>query len=207
MPVALVLAFVIGFGMGWGGSLIYLAAREAASPEAQPPALTPETPALPPTSAAPAPRPTSAAPALTATSAAAASTATPAAPVPPSAPQSQPMPTGHVGKPVGFAQLVNTPTGLEVMAVVTKMKGGVLVTVLAQNNGDQPVTVRSAELGPAAVAFRGEEVPTRLSRQSRRLAPGEALVYPCRVRLPNMSSGDLSFTVAGVQVSGRATGG
>lgn len=200
------LAFFLGFGMGWGGSVIYVAARQAAAPVAQPPALTPEIPALPPTSPAP-PRPTVGLPAPRPTSAAHTSTTTTAAPALPSARPAQPIPTGAAGNPVGFAQLVNTPTDLEIMAVVTKMRGGVLVTVLAQNNGAYPVTVRSAQLGPAAVAFRGVPMPTHLSRQSRHLAPGEALVYPCRVRLPDMSTGELSFTVAGVQVSGRATGG
>jgi hypothetical protein len=35
---------------------------------------------------------------------------------------------------------------------------------------------------------------------------GEALVYSCRVTLPDMNVGQLSFTVAGVPVSGPAAG-
>lgn len=43
-----------------------------------------------------------------------------------------------------------------------------------------------------------------MSARTKKLYPGEALVYPCRVRLPDMNFGELSFTVAGVPVSGQA---
>jgi hypothetical protein len=108
--------------------------------------------------------------------------------------------------PVGFAQPVVTSTGLAVTAVVTKVKGGVLLTLVAQNRGSQPVTVNTADLGPHVVTFRGSPVPVELTPQTKKLVPGEALVYSCRVRLPDMNSGEMSFTVAGMPIRGFAAG-
>jgi len=108
--------------------------------------------------------------------------------------------------PVGFAQPAVTPNGLEVTSVVTKIKGGVDLTFVAQNRGERPVAVNNADLGPGTVTFRGAPVPMEMAHLSKKLAPGEALVYSCRVKLPDMNSGDMSFTVAGVPVSGQAAG-
>jgi hypothetical protein len=108
--------------------------------------------------------------------------------------------------PVGFAQPVVTPTGLAVTAVVTKVKGGVLLTLVAQNRGSQPITVNTADLGPHVVTFRGSPVPVELTPQTKKLVPGEALVYSCRVRLPDMNAGEMSFTVAGMPIRGFAAG-
>jgi len=108
--------------------------------------------------------------------------------------------------PVGFAQPAVAPNGLEVTSVVTKIKGGVDLTFVAQNRGERPVTVNNADLGPGTVTFRGAPVPMEMGHLSKKLVPGEALVYSCRVKLPDMNSGDMSFTVAGVPVSGQAAG-
>lgn len=108
--------------------------------------------------------------------------------------------------PVGFNQPAVTPNGLEVTSVVTKIKGGVDLTFVAQNRGERPVTVNNADLGPGTVTFRGAPVPMEMGHLSKKLVPGEALVYSCRVKLPDMNSGDMSFTVAGVPVNGQAAG-
>jgi hypothetical protein len=41
---------------------------------------------------------------------------------------------------------------------------------------------------------------------TKKLVPGEALVYSCRVKLPDMNAGEMAFTVAGVPVTGQAAG-
>jgi hypothetical protein len=128
-----------------------------------------------------------------------------ATPAPPPAPATTSASSGAV-VPVGFAQPAVTPNGLEVISVVTKIKGGVDLTFVAQNRGERPVTVNNADIGPGAVTFRGAPVPMEMAHLSKKLAPGEALVYSCRVKLPDMNSGDMSFTVAGVPVSGQAAG-
>jgi hypothetical protein len=66
--------------------------------------------------------------------------------------------------------------------------------------------VNTASLGPHDVTFRGATVPTDMAAQTKRLVPGEALVYSCRVNLPDMNPGELSFTVAGIPVRGQAAG-
>jgi hypothetical protein len=146
---------------------------------------------------------------------AAAGTSTrPAAAAPPAAgtaraaPGEPGAPTTSAGAvvPVGFAQPAVTSTGLAVTAVVTKVKGGVLLTIVAQNQGSQPITVNTADLGPREVTFRGSPVPVELTPQTKKLVPGEALVYSCRVRLPDMNSGEMSFTVAGMPIRGFAAG-
>src|SRR5882757_2352234 len=126
------------------------------------------------------------------------------APAPP-APATTSASSGAV-VPVGFNQPAVTPNGLEVTSVVTKIKGGVDLTFVAQNRGERPVAVNNADLGPGTVTFRGAPVPMEMAHLSKKLAPGEALVYSCRVKLPDMNSGDMSFTVAGVPVSGQAAG-
>jgi hypothetical protein len=108
--------------------------------------------------------------------------------------------------PVGFAQPTLSAEGLEVMSVLTKIKGGVDVTLMVQNQGNAPITVDNASLGPHDVTFRGRPVPMELAPVRKKLVPGEALVYPCRVHLPDMNLGELSFTVGGVPVSGPAAG-
>jgi hypothetical protein len=131
--------------------------------------------------------------------------------VPPPAPTSAAPSTSPVGSPtpagtVGFAQPALTPTGLEVTSVFTKVKGGVSITVVAQNSSKEPITVDTNSLGPHDVAFRDLPVAVRMDRQVKKLAPGEALSYPCRVTLPDMKAGLLTFTVDGTRVSGRAQG-
>lgn len=108
--------------------------------------------------------------------------------------------------PVGFAEPAVTPGGLEVMSVLTKVKGGVTVTLVARDRGTQAVNVDTTALGPHDVTFRGEPVPMEMTSQTKRLVPGEALVYTCQVKLPDMKPGELSFTVAGIPVSGQAAG-
>jgi hypothetical protein len=108
--------------------------------------------------------------------------------------------------PVGFAQPTVSVEGLEVMSVLTKIKGGVDVTLMVQNRGNTPITVDNARLGPHDVTFRGQPVPVEMTPARKKLSPGEALVYPCRVRLPDMDVGELAFTVGGVPVSGPAAG-
>jgi hypothetical protein len=108
--------------------------------------------------------------------------------------------------PVGFAQPTVSIEGLEVMSVLTKIKGGVDVTLLVQNHGNTPITVDNTSLGPHDVTFRGQPVPMEMAPARKKLSPGEALVYPCRVHLPDMELGELSFTVGGVPVSGPAAG-
>jgi len=108
--------------------------------------------------------------------------------------------------PVGFAQPAVTPTGLAVTALITKIKGGVMLTFVAQNRGDAALTVNTAILGPGTVTFRGATVPMQMAYQTKKLVPGEALVYPCLVKLPDMNAGDMSFTVGGVPITGRAAG-
>jgi hypothetical protein len=146
---------------------------------------------------------------------AAAGTSTrPAAAAPPAAgtaraaPGEPGAPTTSAGAvvPVGFAQPVVTSTGLAVTAVVTKVKGGVVLTLVAQNRGSRPITVNTADLGPREVTFRGSPVPVQLTPETKKLVPGEALVYPCRVTLPDMNSGEMSFTVAGMPIRGFAAG-
>jgi hypothetical protein len=136
----------------------------------------------------------------------------PPTPTPHSAPPTT-SPTRAPGPPapgppqsVGFAQPAVTATGLEVVSVLTKVHGGVDVTIVASNRSDQPITVDATNLGPHDVTFRGAPVPTQMTGQSKKLVPGEALVYPCRVSLPDMNSGQLSLTVAGIPVSGPAAG-
>jgi hypothetical protein len=137
-----------------------------------------------------------------------AAVAPPAAGTARTAPGAPGAPTTSAGAvvPVGFAQPVVTSTGLAVTAVVTKVKGGVLLTLVAQNRGSQPITVNTADLGPHEVTFRGSPVPVELTPQTKKLVPGEALVYSCRVRLPDMNSGEMSFTVAGMPIRGFAAG-
>jgi len=108
--------------------------------------------------------------------------------------------------PVGFAEPAVSSTGLAVTALVTKIKGGVQLTLVAQNRGSQPITVNTGNLGPGAIRFRGAQVPMQLTHETKKLVPGEALVYPCTVRLPDMSPGEMSFTVAGRPISGQAAG-
>jgi hypothetical protein len=108
--------------------------------------------------------------------------------------------------PIGFAQPTVSVEGLEIMSVVTKIKGGVDVTLLVQNRGNTPITVDTARFGPHDLTFRGQPVPMDVAPQTKKLVPGEALVYPCRVHLPDMNLGELSFTVGGVPVSGPAAG-
>jgi hypothetical protein len=137
-----------------------------------------------------------------------AGTPTPSPPAPPpttaqAAPTETPAPTVT---PVGFAQPTVTVGGLEVMSVLTKIKGGVDVTVLVQNQGNSPVTVDNTELGPHDVTFRGQPVPMEMAPTHKKLVPGESLVYPCRVHLPDMNLGELSFTLGGVPVKGSAAG-
>jgi hypothetical protein len=108
--------------------------------------------------------------------------------------------------PVGFAQPTLNVEGLEVMSVLTKIKGGVDVTLLVQNRGNRSVTVDNTDLGPHDVTFRGQPVPMEMAPVRKKLVPGESLVYPCRVHLPDMDLGELSFTVGGVPVSGPAAG-
>jgi hypothetical protein len=128
------------------------------------------------------------------------------APAAPGAPTGAPTTSAGAVVPVGFAQPAVTSTGLAVTAVVTKVKGGVVLTLVAQNRGSQPITVNTADLGPHAVTFRGSPVPVQLTPETKKLVPGEALVYSCRVRLPDMNSGEMSFTVAGMPIRGFAAG-
>jgi hypothetical protein len=107
---------------------------------------------------------------------------------------------------VGFAEPTISAQGLEVMSVLTKIKGGVDVTLMVQNQGNTPITVDNASLGPHDVTFRGQPVPMELAPVRKKLVPGEALVYPCRVHLPDMNVGELSFTMGGVPISGPAAG-
>jgi hypothetical protein len=118
-------------------------------------------------------------------------------------------PTPETSTPVtrvGFAQPTVTAHGLEIMSVLTKIKGGVDVTLLVQNQGNAPITVDTASLGPHDLTFRGQTVPIEMAVLTKKLSPGESLVYPCRVRLPDMNIGELSFVVGGVPVSGPAAG-
>jgi hypothetical protein len=128
------------------------------------------------------------------------------APAAPGAPTGAPTTSAGAVVPVGFAQPAVTSTGLAATAVVTKVKGGVVLTLVAQNRGSQPITVNTADLGPHAVTFRGSPVPVQLTPETKKLVPGEALVYSCRVRLPDMNSGEMSFTVAGMPIRGFAAG-
>jgi hypothetical protein len=109
-------------------------------------------------------------------------------------------------EPVGFGQPAMTPSGLEVTAVLTKIKGGVTVTLVARDRGIHPIRVDTTSLGPHDLTFRGAPVPMEMTPQTKNLVPGEALVYSGRVRLPDMNSGELSFTVGGIPVSGQAAG-
>lgn len=127
-----------------------------------------------------------------------------AAPPPPAAPTTAE--TTAPVTPVGFAQPAVTVEGLEILSVLTKVKGGVDVTLVVRNEGNERVTVDTASLGPHDVTFRGQPAQTETAPLTKRLSPGEALVYPCRVHLPDMDLGDLSFTVGGVPVSGQAAG-
>jgi hypothetical protein len=129
----------------------------------------------------------------------------PAAPAPAPSAGGSPPSAGAV-VPVGFAQPAMTPAGLEVTSVLTKVKGGVDVTLVARNRVDHPVAVDTASLGPHEVTFRGAPVPMQMPQRTKTLVPGEALVYSCRVTLPDMNVGQLSFTVAGVPISGPAAG-
>ncbi|GAA5130355.1 hypothetical protein [Pseudonocardia adelaidensis] len=129
-----------------------------------------------------------------------------AAPPPPATAPAAPTTTSAPVAPVGFAQPTVNVEGLEVMSVLTKIKGGVDVTLLVQNHGDTPITVDNATLGPHDVTFRGQPVAIEMAPARKKLSPGEALVYPCRVHLPDMNLGELSFTVGGVPVSGQAAG-
>ena len=120
---------------------------------------------------------------------------------------SLPAPTAAGGVvPVGFAEPAVSSTGLAVTALVTKIKGGVVLTLVAQNRGSQPITVNTGNLGPGDIRFRGAQVPMEMAHETKKLVPGEALVYPCTVRLPDMSPGEMSFTVAGQPISGQAAG-
>jgi hypothetical protein len=127
-----------------------------------------------------------------------------AAPPPPA--RAAPTTTPPAVAPVGFAQPTVTVEGLEVMSVLTKVKGGVDVTLVVRNQRNDRVTVDTASLGPHDVTFRGQPVQVQSPPLTKRLGPGEALVYPCRVHLPDMDLGELSFTVGGVPVSGPAAG-
>jgi hypothetical protein len=128
----------------------------------------------------------------------------------PSAPTAAPNSTSPLPPtpvvPVGFAQPAVTPNGLQVMSVLTKIKGGVDVTLVAQNRGDHSVSVDTASLGPHDLTFRGAPVPVQMTPVTKKLVPGEALVYSCRVKLPDMNAGEMAFTVAGVPVTGQAAG-
>jgi len=125
----------------------------------------------------------------------------------PPANPSSPVPTSAGGVvPVGFDEPAVSSTGLAVTALVTKIKGGVVLTFVAQNRGSQPITVSTGNLGPGAIRFRGAQVPMQMAHETKKLVPGEALVYPCTVRLPDMSPGEMSFTVAGLAISGQAAG-
>lgn len=168
MPAALIVAILLGFGLGWGGAML---TASADSPEPREPA---------PAAAPPAPAPEPAAPT--------AAQATPGV------------------RPLGLAEPTPAPNGLVVTALVTKMKGGVVLTLVAQNNGDKPVRTGTDELGPGTVTFRGAAAPMDMPRQSKLLAPGESLVYPCRVRLPDMDTGEMSFTFAGITIIGKVAG-
>lgn len=128
------------------------------------------------------------------------------APAPSTAPAA---PTAETSAPVarvGFAQPTVTAEGVEVMSVLTKIKGGVDVTLLVQNQSNAPITVDTATLGPHDLTFRGQLLPIEMAVLTKKLSPGESLVYPCRVRLPDMDMGELSFTVGSVRVSGPAAG-
>lgn len=173
----LVVGVLIAFGLGWLGA-VFVANITSARPAAS--AVIP--PPAPPPAVAPAPPPPSAPPS--------------AGPAPPSA--------GPV--PVGFDEPAMTPSGLEVMSVLTKIKGGVTVTLVARDRGAHPIKVDTTSLGPHEVTFRGEPVPMEMTPQTKRLVPGEALVYSFQVKLPDMNSGELSFTVGGIPVSGQAAG-
>jgi len=125
-------------------------------------------------------------------------------PLPPAAPTTTEAPPPV--QRVGFAEPAITAEGLEVVSVLTKIKGGVDVTLVVRNTGNSPVTVDALSLGPHDLTFRGQPAPMEMAPLTKKLSPGEALVYPCRVRLPDMDLGELSFTVGGVPVSGPAAG-
>ena len=129
----------------------------------------------------------------------------PPAPPPVSAPPAPTTTTAPVTR-VGFSQPAVTAEGLQVTSVLTKIKGGVDVTLVVQNQGNGPTTVDASGLGPHDVTFRGQPVSTEMGPLTKKLIPGEALVYACRVHLPDMNAGELSFTVGGVPVSGQAAG-
>jgi hypothetical protein len=158
VSLALVVAVLVAFGVGWIGASLTRA----------------DTPAPP----------------------------APAAPAGPTATETRAPPV----TPVGFSQPTVTVEGLQVMSVLTKIKGGVDVTLLVQNNGNSPITVDNSDLGPHDVTFRGQPVPMEMAPAHKKLVPGESLVYPCRVHLPDMNLGELSFTVGGVPISGQAAG-
>ncbi|MHA6794389.1 hypothetical protein ACVGVM_12910 [Pseudonocardia bannensis] len=109
--------------------------------------------------------------------------------------------------PVGFAEPAVGARNLQVTALISKTSGGVSVTIAGVNIGNEPVTVVPRDLGPTGLTFRGASVPMSDPPAVRkRLVPGEAIVYACTVELPDMNSGTLAFTVAGVPISGQAAG-
>ncbi|GAA5175683.1 hypothetical protein GCM10023321_82230 [Pseudonocardia eucalypti] len=181
MPATLIVAILVGIALGWAGAML-TASADSPEPPARAPAAAP---------AAPAPAPAGSAPA-------------PAAPEPAAPTAAQGTPPGV--RPLGLAEPAPAPNGLVVTALVTKMKGGVVLTLVAQNNGDKPVRTSTDELGPGKVTFRGAAAPMDMPHQAKLLAPGESLVYPCRVRLPDMDTGEMSFTFAGITIIGKVAG-